>query len=70
MVRMIVRRGDLERYETLYKAFSARTLVVWDRRRVDRRRRNSEPPEVERRAAERRGAPPPSWTALGFVVAE
>jgi hypothetical protein len=70
MARMIVRRGDLERYDTLYKTFSTRILVVWDRRRVDRRRQAEPPPDTDRRSQDRRGAAATSWTALGFVVAD
>ena len=70
MARMIVRRGDLERYDALYKTFSTRILVVWDRRRVDRRRLSEPPPDADRRNRERRGPATTSWTALGFVVAD
>jgi len=68
MARMIVRRGDIERYEVLYKAFNARCPVSWDRRRLERRKDGHPAPGDERRARERRGQPPPSWTVLGFVV--
>jgi hypothetical protein len=70
MPRMIVRRGDLERYEMLYKTFGSRILVVWDRRRVDRRRQTESRNGDERRQGERRGASPASWKALGFVVSD
>ena len=70
MARMIVRRGDLERYDSLYKAFSTRILVVWDRRRVERRRQAEPPPDTDRRRRDRRGPAATSWTALGFVVAD
>ena len=70
MARMIVRRGDLERYDSLYKTFSTRILVVWDRRRVERRRQTEPRPDGDRRRSDRRGPATTSWTALGFVVAD
>jgi len=65
---MIVKRGDIERYDVLFKTFSVRVPVSWDRRRTERRKAASTPPDGERRSSERRGSPPPSWKALGFVV--
>jgi hypothetical protein len=68
MARIIVKRGDVTRYDDLYKTFSARVPVTWDRRRAQRRKQDVQHGADERRTAERRGSPPPSWTALGFVV--
>ena len=66
---IIVKRGDIERYEQLFKAFSSKVPVMWDRRRRQRRL-TSDPPPEERRRAERRGPPLASWRGLGFVVAD
>ena len=68
MARLIVKRGDVHGYDALYKTFSTRVPVTWDRRRAERRKQEAERGSDERRTAERRGNPPPSWTALGFVV--
>jgi hypothetical protein len=67
---IIVKRGDLEHYDLLYKSFSTRVPVIWDRRRRDRRQLNGHSSAGERRGATRRGRPPASWLALGFVVIE
>ena len=67
---IVVKRGDYQQYDVLYKAFGARVPVIWDRRRIERR--DPDPPSRagNRYGAERRGVTPPSWVALGFVVAE
>lgn len=70
MPRIVVRRGDFDRYEVLYKAFGDRVAVIWDRRRSERRRQHDARGASERRKAERRTPPGPSWRLLGFVVAE
>ena len=67
MYRMYVKRGDPERYELLYNAFSERVAVVWERRKGDRRR-SAAPNGEDRRRSDRRGPASPSWHALGFVV--
>jgi len=70
MYCLIVKHGDIGRYELLYKVFGERMPVVWDCRHRERRR-TSAPPEIEeRRRKERRGPPPASWSALGFVVVD
>jgi hypothetical protein len=69
MYRMYVKRGDPDRYELLYKMFSERLPVVWERRKGDRRRIKGAPEGDERRRNERRGPMPASWDALGFAVA-
>jgi hypothetical protein len=65
---MIVKRGDPEYFELLYKTFSERLPVVWERRKKDRRRPAGSAADDERRRQERRGPPPLSWAGLGFVV--
>lgn len=63
---IIVRRGEFELYDVLYKQFGTRVPVVWDRRRA----KASPPGASEEHDADRRsGTPAPSWVALGFVVA-
>jgi hypothetical protein len=68
MYCLIVRRGDYEGYDRLYKAFGQLLPVIWERRRGERRKAAQSVGIEERRRGERRGSPPPSWTALGFVV--
>lgn len=71
MYCLIVKRGDLERYDVMYKMFSEKMPVIWERRHGDRRKSAGDPPNIEdRRRQERRRAPQPSWNALGFVVVE
>jgi hypothetical protein len=66
---IVVKRGDLERYEQLFKSFGQKVQVVWDRRRRQRRMTPA-PQQEERRQAERRGPPLASWRGLGFVVVD
>ncbi len=68
MYSVIVKRGDFERYDLLYKTFGSRVPILWDRRRHERRKSDSPPETSNRRKGARRGVPPPSWLALGFVV--
>ena len=71
MYCIIVKRGNLEDYDMLYKIFNEKMPVLLERRHGDRRRTPVPPPNTQdRRQKERRGAAPPSWVALGFVVAE
>lgn len=70
MPHIVVRRGDFQRYDMLYKAFGDRVPVIWDRRRSERRQQHDAPDAGERRTVERRGSLGPSWRLLGFVVAE
>ena len=68
MYCLIVKHGDLERYDMLYKAFGEKMPVVWERRHVERRKSESRLNSGDRRHGERRGPPSPCWVALGFVV--
>ena len=70
MGSMIVKRGELDKYEQLYKAFGSRVPVVWDRRRANRRRLANAALAEERRRNDRRGSPQASWRLLGFVVTD
>jgi hypothetical protein len=70
MYTLIVKRGDLGRYDMLYKAFGERMPVIWERRHRERRKRGDVAATEERRDGDRRGPPTPSWIALGFVVVD
>jgi hypothetical protein len=70
MCCIVVKRGEFNRYDTLYKAFATQSPVIWDRRVGDRRRGWRAFDGPDRRAADRRGAAPPSWQALKFVVVD
>ena len=65
---IIVRRGDVQTYDQLYRTFRERVPVLWDRRRSSAPRVNSDDAGMPR--GERRHGPPPSWVALGFVVVD
>jgi hypothetical protein len=67
MYRMIVRRGDPDWYDVLYRTFNERLPVIWERRKRERRKESPSLME-ERRRQDRRGPPPPTWTGLGFAV--
>ena len=67
---IIVKRGEFDRDELLYKAFGQRASVMWDRRRHQRRQTLDRPAAEERRNAERRGLPLASWSGLSFVVVD
>jgi len=67
---MIVRRGQIERYEFLEKAFTDEPIqVIWDRR-IGERRGQTQPTSMDRRQGERRRQLPTSWDVLDFVVAK
>ena len=66
---IIVRQGAVPEYERLFKAFSDRVPVVWDRR-LAQKRPAADSDTASARPQNRRGTPPPSWTALGFVVVD
>lgn len=66
---IIVKRGDFQTYDLLYKAFSARLPVIWDRRQ------RTAAPGAEQHPAStetnrRSSTPPASWRVLGFVVVD
>jgi len=65
---IIVRRGDFQQYDRLYRAFGERVPVLWDPRR--RKAPSVNANEAGGRQKERRQTPPPSWVALGFVVVD
>lgn len=67
---MVVRRGQIDRFEFLEKAFTDDPVrIIWDRRTGQRRGRN-QPTAVDRRQGERRRQRPMSWDVLDFVVAK
>ena len=70
MCCIVVKRGEFKRYDTLYKAFSMQTPVIWDRRVGDRRRSQLPFDGIERRLGNRRTLAPLSWQALKFVVVD
>jgi hypothetical protein len=72
MVRIVVKRGEFQRFDDLYKVFvpNGAADVVWDRRLRERRRAKPSADVAERRRVERRSPRPISWTGLGFVVCE
>ena len=72
MVRIVVKRGEFQRFDDLYKAFvpNGAADVVWDRRLRERRKTKLPSDVQERRHSERRNAQPLSWTGLSFVVCE
>jgi hypothetical protein len=60
MFCIVVRRGEYQRYDLLYKAFGQTTPVVWERRVREQRRISAAIPSTEeRRQSERRGPAPP-----------
>ena len=65
---IVVRRGDYEQYDWLYRAFGDRLPVVWDRRMTKRPAQAGIDADAPRE--DRRLAPPASWVALGFVVVD
>ena len=68
MYCIVVKRGEFGRYQTLYKAFSTQTPVIWDRRLAERRRAQLPFNGRDRRVADRRAVAPVSWQVLKFVV--
>jgi hypothetical protein len=67
---VVVKRGESERYDLLYKAFVEIMPVIWDRRHRERRTTACGRGTKNQRTGERRGPQPTSWIALGFVVAQ
>ena len=72
MVRIVVKRGEFQRFDDLYRVFvpNGAADVVWDRRLRERRKTKASAESEERRRGERRSAQPLSWTGLNFVVCE
>jgi hypothetical protein len=72
MVRIVVKRGEFQRFDDLYKVFvpSGAADVVWDRRLRERRKMKASSDVQERRRGDRRSPQPVSWTGLNFVVCE
>ena len=64
---IVVRRGEFEQYDRLYRAFGQRMPVIWDRRRSASPKANGN--GVQGRD-ERRKTTPASWVSLGFVVVD
>ena len=62
---IVVRRGDFQTYDLLYKTFGSRLPVIWDRRK-----QTSEGGAADAERNRRATATPASWVALGFVVAD
>ena len=60
MYCVVVKRGDFETYDLLYKTFGSRLPVIWDRRKHSTADAQNQD--------DRRADPPASWAALGFVV--
>jgi hypothetical protein len=69
-VRLIVRRGAVDRYKKLKKKTEGLPVdVAWDRRKKERRRASSAT-ENDRRTGDRRQKPPFTWELSDFVVVE
>lgn len=68
-IRLIVRRGAQNRFESLkQKAKDLNVVIEWDRREGERRQMTPEEREAERRNDERRQKPPFTWESADFVV--
>lgn len=67
-IRMVVRRGALQRFENLKKKTAhLQVEVVWDQRDTERRQERSLS-DSERRQQDRRRTPPFTWDLADFVV--
>jgi hypothetical protein len=70
-VKLIVRRGAVERFKKLKKKTGDLPVEVsWDRRKEERRRKAPSGSATERRKADRRQKPPFTWELSDFVVVE
>jgi hypothetical protein len=70
-VKLIVRRGAVERYKKLKKKTAKLPVEVsWDRRQEERRRKAAAGVAKDRRTADRRQKPPFTWDLSDFVVVE
>ena len=66
---MVVRRGALQRFQSLKKKTAhLQVEVVWDQRDGERRQERSLS-DSERRMRDRRRKPPFTWDVADFVVA-
>jgi hypothetical protein len=69
-VGIIVRRGQLRRFDALARKTAGLPVVVsWDRRTQNRRASDESAP-VERRSGDRRKTPPFTWETADFVVVD
>jgi hypothetical protein len=69
-VKLIVRRGAVDRFQKLRKKTADLPVEVsWDRRKGDRRTA-SHGVQAERRKNDRRKQPPFTWELSDFVVVE
>lgn len=74
-VRLFVRRGAVERFETLKrKTEGLQVEVCWDRREQDRRdaataaAATPPPPDGDRRSSDRRNDPTFTWDLADFAI--
>ena len=74
MYCIIVKRGDFQMYDLLYKSFGSRVPVIWDRRQrtapsaSSQSSSTTESAESKESTERRNSMLPASWQALGFVV--
>jgi len=68
MYCIIVKRGDFQMYDLLYKTFGSRLPVIWDRRQRSAPAESTQSSATTANTERRAGALPTSWQALGFVV--
>jgi hypothetical protein len=69
-VRLIVRRGAVDRYKKLKKKTAGLPVeVAWDRRKKERRTASATT-DNDRRKGDRRQKPPFTWELSDFVVVE
>ena len=68
MYCIIVKRGDFQMYDLLYKAFGSRLPVIWDRRQRTAPAGSSQASSTAESTERRNTMLPTSWQALGFVV--
>lgn len=68
MYCIIVKRGDFQMYDLLYKTFGSRLPVIWDRRQRTVPAGSTSSSGTTETTERRAGTLPTSWQALGFVV--
>ncbi len=64
---IIVRRGNVQEYDRLYKAWGHLVPVIWDRRRARNRPAADADTAPSAPYPNRRRKPPITWTAFGFI---